>query len=94
MFGGYEDRGEVMIRLLVFGTLVYFGYLLVKKWLRSILPPPPAAEGPTSRRGETMVEDLQCGTFIPAGSAITATVAGEKKYFCSKKCRDAYLAAR
>lgn len=33
-----------------------------------------------------MVEDPQCGTFIPLSSAVKAVIAGKQYYFCSKKC--------
>ncbi len=37
-------------------------------------------------QGETMVEDPQCGTFLPLSDAIRATIKGQVYYFCSKKC--------
>lgn len=80
-----------MIRLLIFGALAWIAYSLVKRWLRTVLPPSTAAQGPVSRQGQPMVEDPQCGTFIPTDTAISSTVAGKKIYFCSKECCDTYL---
>jgi len=42
--------------------------------------------------GEEMVLDLECQTHIPRTDALTAVVDGKKLYFCSRECRDAYLA--
>ena len=36
--------------------------------------------------GEIMVEDPQCGTYLPQSDAIKATIAGKQHYFCSKEC--------
>ncbi len=41
---------------------------------------------------EEMVEDPYCKTFIQKGTAIKARHGNRTYYFCSKKCRDKYLA--
>ncbi len=37
-----------------------------------------------------MVEDPQCGTYLPVSDAIKATIHGHQHYFCSKKCLKEY----
>ena len=37
-----------------------------------------------------MVEDPQCGTYLPVSDAIKATIHGHQYYFCSKKCLKKY----
>jgi len=37
-----------------------------------------------------MVEDPQCGTYLPLSDAIKATIHGQQHYFCSKKCLKEY----
>jgi YHS domain-containing protein len=37
-----------------------------------------------------MVQDPHCGTYLPRSEALAMTVRGEKHYFCSKTCRDAF----
>jgi YHS domain-containing protein len=44
-----------------------------------------------SSRGEEMVKDPQCGTFVPRGEAVEGSKRGKTHYFCSRECRDAYL---
>lgn len=82
-----------LLRLLLILLLIA---LLQKIW-RSLttsvrqdggLPP----EAPKKPGGEQMVLDPQCGTYIPEGDAIIATCAGIPRHFCSRECRDAYLA--
>ena len=38
-------------------------------------------------------KDPACGTYIAAATSIKETVGGETFYFCSKQCRDKYLAS-
>ncbi len=45
------------------------------------------------RSGGTLVQDPQCGTYLPKSRALALTAGGEAKYFCSPACRDAYAAA-
>lgn len=79
-----------MIRLLLLALLFYLGYSLFRFFLRALpgrRESPPAAK---SSRGEEMVQDPHCGTYLPRGDALVKTVRGERHYFCSKACRDAF----
>ena len=38
-------------------------------------------------------KDPACGTYIAAAGSIKGTVGGQTFYFCSKECRDKYLAS-
>jgi YHS domain-containing protein len=38
-------------------------------------------------------KDPACGTYIAAASSIQEKVGGETLYFCSKQCRDKYVAS-
>lgn len=87
-----------MIRLLILALLIFLGYTLVTAVLRS-LPgrrPQDSKNGNDARagRGEEMVKDPHCGTYVPRGEAIEGAVRGKTHYFCSRDCRDAYLHGR
>ena len=43
---------------------------------------------------DVMVQDPQCGTYLPQHEALSAWVDGEEKFLCSKQCRDAYVQAK
>ena len=77
-------------RLILWVALSYlFATVLQAAWRAFHRPrrsPPPAK----SRGGETMERDPQCGTFVPRGDAVAATVRGEPHWFCSSQCRDEY----
>jgi YHS domain-containing protein len=38
-------------------------------------------------------KDPACGTYIAAATSLKETVGGETFYFCSKQCRDKYVAS-
>jgi YHS domain-containing protein len=38
-------------------------------------------------------KDPACGTYIAAATSIHETVGGETFYFCSRQCRDKYVAS-
>ena len=47
------------------------------------------------QRGEVldvMVQDPHCGTYVPQSEALRLRHRGQDLYFCSKQCRDAFLA--
>ena len=79
-----------MIRFLLLSLLFFLAYTFFKAVGRLLMPPrnpPTASQGPA---GEEMVRDPVCGTYFPKEGALSKTVGGEKHYFCSKTCRDAY----
>lgn len=59
----------------------------------------PTAQGPRSSpsggvplSGE-LKKDPVCGTYISAASSIKEKVGGQTLHFCSKECRDKYVAS-
>jgi uncharacterized protein len=52
--------------------------------------PPPGRQVPLT--GE-LKKDPACGTYIAAATSIQEKVGGEIFYFCSKQCRDKYVAS-
>lgn len=50
----------------------------------------PGGQVPLS--GE-LKKDPACGTYIAAATSLKETVGGETFYFCSKQCRDKYVAS-
>ena len=82
-----------MIKILMFILLGFVGYSM----LNSIINPKPKKKekipSNRSREGEKMVEDPNCGTFLPISDAVSTSFKGEMKHFCSKKCMKAYRKA-
>ena len=77
-----------MIRLILLALIFFLGYTVVQALFRK--PQKPRRPGNRTREGETMVQDPQCGAYLPLSDAIGCKVAGTQFYFCSKKCRNQY----
>jgi YHS domain-containing protein len=44
----------------------------------------------TADRGEELVEDPVCHTYIPLSQAYKKEISGKDYYFCSKQCSDKF----
>lgn len=81
-----------MVRLLLFALLLALGYGFLRIFLRQLKQGPRRSAPPPTRGGEEMVRDPACGTYLPASTALIAEIKGQRHYFCSAACRDAYRA--
>ena len=80
------------MRFIFFALLVYLLYRLI----RGIFIAAPKQQGrrdPESGPAivDEMVIDPVCRVYIPRREALTARVAGETVYFCSRECMNKYL---
>jgi len=80
-----------MIRLIIAGIIVYVVYRFSKTLFapREKVSGRPSGEPPRIK-GEELVKDPCCGTYVPINSAYTTTLNGETLYFCSKECLEKY----
>ena len=72
--------------------------LIVRMVLRLVSGQRPQVGGraprkPVERAGGALVQDPQCGTYIPQSTALVAGRGADVKYFCSPACRDRYMAS-
>lgn len=80
-----------MIKLLLLALFFFLGYSFFQLFLPSRRRPPGDRDFSSRHtKGETMVEDPQCGKYLPVSEAISARVGGQQHYFCSHKCRKEY----
>ncbi len=82
------------MRILQFLLLFWLFYALVKALSGSSRRRPAQPPPEKTAAGEEMVQDPQCGTYVPRSLALEAVIDGQTLYFCSEKCRDAYRASR
>lgn len=82
-----------MIKLLMLILLGFVGYSMIQGLIRPKNNRDRKVPRNRSRDGEQMVEDPQCGTFLPISDAVSAHVNGQQRYFCSKKCLKEYRKA-
>lgn len=79
-----------MARILIIAFLMYLLYRLVRGITRLKGPREPAVQ---DRKGEVideMVQDPNCGTYIPRSDAVRRRLRGQDLYFCSDTCADEY----
>lgn len=87
------------LRWVIIAALFYLIYRVVKglgKPGRPMTPPRRDNEAgpPGASRTEDLVQDPQCGVFIPRSEGVASVVDGQVLYFCSTGCRDKFLETR
>ncbi|MCX6537909.1 MAG: hypothetical protein NT151_03075 [Acidobacteria bacterium] len=84
--------GRLLIRFLVFGLLALFIGRALRSFFsgfkQGVAPKPPAQK---PEKGQVMARDPVCGTFVVPSSALAVRGNSGTVYFCSDKCRQAYL---
>jgi YHS domain-containing protein len=93
----------MLTRILLFAVLLMLVFRALGRVLRGIAEgaggSPPRSRGtgrsaPTApAKGEVMVRDPMCGTYVVQARALSARGRDGQHYFCSEKCRDEYLSA-
>lgn len=76
----------MILRLILGVVVLYLLYRIVKGWKRAL-----ATRGGEPKRGEDLVEDPYCHTYIPVSDAIKVVIRGNTYFFCSKACQDRYI---
>jgi YHS domain-containing protein len=85
--------GRLLIRFLVIGVLALIVGRALRSFFRGIkegIAPkqPPATK---TQKGQAMARDPVCGTFVVPGAALAVRAKSGMTYFCSDKCRQAFL---
>jgi YHS domain-containing protein len=78
-----------MIKLLLLILLFFVGY----SFFQALFPSGPKGGGKrdnSKAKGEEMVQDPQCGTYLPLSEALKTTIRGQHYYFCSRNCRNLF----
>lgn len=79
-----------MIRLLLLAILFFLAYTFFFAIFRLFFGRGTALPREKTPHGEDMVRDSECGIYLPVGQALEKTVRGEKHYFCSSECHEAF----
>ena len=81
-----------MIRLIFFIILLYILYRIVRGLLKSV----SSRKTDSKVRGgdvDEMVQDPQCGTYVPRRDAVQKLIEGRPYMFCSEECAKQYETA-
>lgn len=76
----------MIFKLILVIVAAYILFKLIKSW--NSVPSPPKEKLPA--RGEDLVEDPFCHTYVPVSHACRSEIDGKTVYFCSQKCLEAY----
>lgn len=77
-----------MIRILIIAGLIYFLYRKYQTWSKSIAGKDIDADA----LEDVMVQDPYCKTYFPRREGISLRANGQELLFCSRKCRDEFMA--
>jgi YHS domain-containing protein len=75
-----------MYRIIVIGIVLILVYLLLKKFLFPSSRIDDRRRDDRRIKGEELMEDPQCHTYVPVSEAYRVTVDGKTLYLCSKAC--------
>lgn len=77
-----------MIRLLIWGLILYVGYRIVLSLTAAKKP----ATKPVGNRGADSVtqRDPVCGVYVSEEQAVIGNHDGQRHYFCSMNCLEKY----
>lgn len=79
-----------MIRNILLFILIVLVYYAAKTILRSAVRGYSADTGARQVKGEEMILDPECRTYLPKSRAVARRIKGGEVYFCSKACADSY----
>ena len=85
-----------LIKLILIGFLAWWLYKGVRGLMAEGQPRQRVNRRPEKDREvlDVMVQDPQCGTYLPQSEAITHWSKGKEYFFCSKQCRDDFRAGK
>ncbi len=83
---GSTRTGKKMYRIIVIGIVLILAYLLIKRFLFPSDRINDRRRDERRIKGEELVEDPHCHTYVPVNEAYRVSVNGKTLYFCSKEC--------
>ena len=84
-----------MIKFLILFVVGYLLYRAMKSWMFPDTRSPKNVSGKaTGQIDDVMIKDPFCHAYFPRRDAVHLNLDGNDLYFCSKKCRDQYLASQ
>jgi uncharacterized protein len=82
-----------MIRIFILALLGYLAYRVARRWVRGKIVSSRVGGRTPGRIDDVMVKDPQCGAYFARRDGVTLRQTDRDLVFCSRECRDKYLAA-
>ncbi len=80
-----------IIKVVAVLVLIYVGYRIVTMFRRMKSQKVKAYRVDETPKGEDLVQDPFCKTYVPKSQAYAKEIDGKTHYFCSKECFEKYL---
>jgi YHS domain-containing protein len=82
-----------MIKFLILFGVGYLLYRAMRSWMSPDARPKKNVSGKaTGEIDDVMIKDPYCGAYFPRRDAVHLHFGGNDLYFCSKECRDQFMA--
>ena len=82
-----------MIKFLILFAVGYLLYRSMKSWMFPDTRPKKNVAGKAGGQiDDVMIKDPFCQAYFPRRDAVHLNLSGDDLYFCSKECRDQYMA--
>ena len=84
-----------IIKILVILVLLYVGYrivMMLRRGKSGSVKGYRVDDAPA--RGEDLVQDPFCRTYVPKSQAYIKEIDGRQQYFCSQECCEKYLSGK
>jgi YHS domain-containing protein len=82
-----------LIKLFYYAVLAYLAWTLYR-FLSGAGRKRPARPAGKPRLSGRMVKDDVCGIYLPEENALRETCSGTERFFCSRECREKFLAEK
>jgi YHS domain-containing protein len=84
-----------IIKVLAILILFYAGYRIVKMFQhRKSQDVETIQDNASPVRGEDLMQDPLCKTYVPKSQAYVREIEGQSQYFCSRECCEKYLSGK
>jgi YHS domain-containing protein len=84
-----------IVKILVILVLLYVGYKIVMMFRRVKSQDVKGYRvNATPPKGEDLVQDPLCKTYVPKSQAYIKEIEGRQQYFCSQECCEKYLSEK
>jgi uncharacterized protein len=85
----------MIVKLLVILVLLYVGYRIVRMLRRAkTMNVKGSRVDDAPSKGEDLVQDPFCRTYVPKSQAYLKEIDGRQQYFCSQECCEKYLSGK
>jgi YHS domain-containing protein len=82
-----------MLKFIILFVVAFLIYRSLRSWIFSDTSKKKTVSGKASRQiDDVMIKDPYCKAYFPKRTAVHLNVSGNDLYFCSKECRDKYVA--